>query len=412
MLDALQKVGGRIKVNPPGVYAPIPGRRAGRLAYLPVEVASRELASKANLAGDLVRRGFKVVLGATWNIACNGFTDLPPGILLFKTLNALDAEKMRMAQEAGHLTAVLNEEFFPLRLRAEWYRTECNDNALRLTDLLCAHGEPSAKILRTLTDARVEITGNPRTELPKLERGRDILVCTMAGTVNSALPFQDNLAMICKAFAKPLVGDLLELLQQQVIHEWTNLALTLETVQKLSACFPDRRIVLRPHPVENRTIYGAGGNVVMDTASAFMDSLKQAAVLVFISGCSTGVESFLSGIPGVRLGEGGHGISCDLHMGASTADDAVAAVAAQLESPKIIGDLSEHFAPVALAEKLNAFQKENAAPLESPDIEEYWRRGKNRVVPQEFTLRKFPNTDADEIARLTGASVKTLGWNT
>ena len=411
MLQALDRLSSIIKVEPSSQYERAPQRHVGRIAYLPIEIAGRELYGKAKMAGELVRRDFQVILGATWNVCCNSFLDLLPGIVLLKTLNALDGEKMRLAQNAGHLTIALDEEIFPLRPKVEWYRAVTDENALRLADMICAPGNRSQEMFRQITDAKVEVTGSPRSEFPAIEAGEDILVCTMAGVVNGKRPLQEAFAHICKVYNKPLDGDLLSYFKDKVVHEWSGLALLLETVEKLAARFPNRRIRLRPHPAENLLNYRVGSNVVFDSADSFLESLNGAAVLVFVSGCSTGIETFLAEIPSVRLGAGGHGLSCDLHVGASTANEAVAAVERQIQSPCCFGDLTEHYAPVSLAEKIDALQQNNATSI-ATDVEELWRRRKQEIRSQALLRAKFPDTSNEQIAVLTGTRVKTIGWNT
>jgi hypothetical protein len=134
-------------------------------------------------------------------------------------------------------------------------------------------------------------------------------------------------------------------------------------------------------------------------------------VVVFISGCGTGLEAFLAQIPAVRLGRGGHGISMDLHVEAHTPDDAVAAVARQLEAPQLVGSLEGHFAPDTLAEALDQFQKKHASGA-AADVVGAWKKRRGNVEPQEFLRNKFPDTSAAQIAQLTGARVTELTWNT
>ena len=412
MLQALDKLSDIIKVAPHEDFPLSPSRQIGRFVYLPIEVASRELLAKCQLAKDLLRMGFRVVLGATWNLSCNAYQDLPPGIVLFKTLNALDGRNMRLAQEAGHLAIALDEEMFSLRPKVEWYKAVSSDNARRRVDMICASGGHSHSMFKEISDAKVEITGNPRCNMPRIDPGDDILVCTMAPVVNNAKGFPDTIKMIAKVLGKPIDGDLLEYIREKVVHEWAGLELLLDTVKAVADSFPNRTIRLRPHPGENSNVYNVADNVRLDKSDSFVGSLNGAAVMVFVSGCSTGIESFLGGIPSVRLGEGGHGFSCDLHLGASTSKEAVVAVESQLSRPRLLGDLSQHFSAITIAEKIDAMQRSQAG-CSSASIEGVWSKRKTQVVPQDFTRRKFPDTSAGQITTLSGArSAKTIGWNT
>lgn len=411
MLMALDQLSRSIIAAPTPQHSRTPRRHVGRAVYLPIEIAGRELYGKTKLAGDLVQQGFQVVIGATWNVCCNSFLDLPPGIVLLKTLNALDGEKIRLAQNAGHIAIALDEEMFSLRPKVEWYRAVTSESALRLVDMICAPGHRSQEMFKQITDASVEITGSVRSTIPKIEAGDDILVCTMAGIVNSKRSLQKTFAQVCKVYDKPLDGELLSYFKEKVTHEWRGLALLLETVEKLSARFPDRRIRLRSHPAENFLSYRVGGNVIFDDSPSFAESLNGAAVLVFVSGCATGIESFLANVPSVRLGTGGHGISCDLHFGATSADEAIELVETQIQNPNIVGDLSDHFSPLSLVEKIDTLQKGNAAS-ETLGVESLWRKRKKEIRSQPLLGSKFPDTSEEYISKISGARVKTIGWNT
>ena len=412
MLSDLDKISRALKIKLEPDYLRAQPRQVGRVCYIPIEVASRELLSKSIIAKGLIEQGFQVVLGARWQLTHTKYLGLPPGVVIFKTLNALDAVNMRWAQEAGHIAISLDEELFPIRPRLKWYRAVTNQNALNIADMICAPGKRSKEMFEKITDANVEVTGNPRCNIPKVTLGQDILVCTMAGLTNSARGFHETILLICQLYNKPLKGDLLEYLREKVVHECASLSLLLEVVQELSIKFPNRRIRLRIHPSENRDIYGIGGNVVLDTSISFSDALQNTAVLVFVSGCSTGIEAFMAKVPAVRLGTGGHGLSCGLYLDANSSVEAVQAVEDQLCKPQLHGNVDEHFAPLTLPEKIIALQeKNNSGKVEHLGNAQF--KLKENFAPDNAMQLKFPNTPDEHIADLTAArSVKSIGWNT
>ena len=87
-----------------------PSRSVHNLLYLPVEVSARELDAKLLVAMFAAYKGMNVVLGASSMLTRYGFSDLPPGVILLKTFNAIDSEIMRAAIEKGYLVAVIYEE--------------------------------------------------------------------------------------------------------------------------------------------------------------------------------------------------------------------------------------------------------------------------------------------------------------
>jgi surface carbohydrate biosynthesis protein len=68
--------------------------------YLPIEVSARELDAKLLVAFFAVDAGYEVVLGQKWLMQRN-VRRMPPGIVLFKTLTALDAKSMQVAKAEG-----------------------------------------------------------------------------------------------------------------------------------------------------------------------------------------------------------------------------------------------------------------------------------------------------------------------
>ena len=410
LLSELEEVAATLQIDQPPHFPKTPPRKIGRILYLPVEIASRELPAKAQLAGEMARRGFQVVIGAAWNVFVELYRGLPPGLVFLKTLNAQDANNMHLFQQRGHIVAALNEEAFGLLPEAWLYRTEMNDQALRLADMICAQGERSAAVLRKISDNKVSVTGNPRAATEKNAGGEEILVCMMAGNINGYLPFPSYMEIALKALGKN-DGDALRLMQEQIAHECEHMSLMLESIDALSQRFPNRQIRVRPHPAENRSVYETSENVVLDDSRPLTESLQNAAVVVFLSGCGSGLESYLSEVPGVRVGSGGHGISAELHLQATSAEAVCDAVAAQLEAPRMVGSLAGHFAPVTLGDALDKLQTENSQPLKI-DMAETWKLRSEAFVPQGFHQNKFPDTSDEHISKLVGRPVHRLGWNT
>ncbi len=411
LLGQLESVAQALQFEPAPRFPDPRPRRVGRIIYLPVEIAARELAAKAELAGNLAKRGYQVVVGASWNIFVELFLGLPPGVVLFKTLNAHDANNMHLFQNNGHIVAVLNEEAFGLLPEPWIYRAEMNTQALRLADLICAQGERSKAVLKDIGARNVAVTGNPRSRIASATKGNDILVCMMSGNINGYLPFPEYMEMTLKSFGKA-DGDVLRLMREQISHESAHMKIILDGIAHLSRTFPEKRIRVRPHPSERRDVYGAGGNVQLDAQGSLVDSMKDAAVVVFLSGCGSGLESFLFGVPGVRVGSGGHGISAELHMQADTPEDISKAVAAQIESPEMIGSLAEHFTDPVLDDALVELQERNSADGTPIDMAQEWKKRADAFQPQGFHHNKFPETSDERVADLAGHPVERLGWNT
>ncbi len=357
----------------------------------------------------MAKRGWKVLVGSAWGMACHKWKDLPPGVVLLKSLNALDAKLAAEANAAGHLVAVLSEELFGLAPEEWLYRAEIDPIALSMADLLCAQGEVSAAILRRMTDpAKVVVTGHPRAAQPRTAapRGDRIVLCTMAGTVNGQKPFADYCRLMIKVLGKPCEGDLRRLLEEQIDHEIDNIPRVIEAAAKLRAAFGDK-VLVRPHPVEDKTTFDWG-----DDATPFTERLKTAACVVFVSGCGTGLEATLAGVPCVRLGSGGHGVSSRLGIALTFADqsDLVQTVDGAMRDSVMPVPDGTFAHPVTLASALEALQRTNAANVKGDIVKSIAARPV-QWEPGAFEINKFPPLETATVSAYASHPLRRVGWN-
>ena len=231
-----------------------PKRTAHRILYLPVEVKERELASKALIAREAVKQGFNVIIAAAW--AMNDWAArLPPDIVLFKSANAIDAQNMAMWVTHDHLTAVLDEEIFGIDVMRDYLLATLHPHVAAHADVVCAQRE-------SYTDAfpypaNVQITGNPRTKTYAPSQRDDILVYLQSGNINHLAIKSYGLAHVIKSVLRlsafpmsaPEGAQWADIFRSSIIHECELLPLVREAISVLGSAFPDRQIVVRPHPI-------------------------------------------------------------------------------------------------------------------------------------------------------------------
>ena len=339
-----------------------PQRAVHRILYLPIEVKARELASKAIIAREAIKQGFSVIFGATW-VMNDWAPHLPPGIVLFKSTNAIDAKNMAVWVGRGHMTAVLDEEVFGIDPARDFLIGTLHPHVAALADIVCAQGESYADAFPY--PANICLTGNPRTLTYESPDGDDILVCLQAGNINHSAIKNYGFAHVIKSVLKlsafpmstPEGERWADIFRSSIAHECELLPLMQETIAALSDAFPKRQIRVRPHPIEDPGLWKFDQpNIMLDGDRGIVDALKTSGALVFISGCTTGLDAFLAGVPAVRLGSGGHGISARMHEEVNTAADAVAVVA---RAEKWDGNVGRHFAPCDLIAPIRRLYKEN-----------------------------------------------------
>jgi hypothetical protein len=255
----------------------------------------------------------------------------------------------------------------------------------------------------------VRVTGTPRAQIYRPSRGDDILVCLQSGNINNnGRPFADmvghSLQLSAMALSTKEGREWVNITRSSIAHECQLLPLVLGAIDALAEAFPERRIVVRAHPVENPDTWKfAQPNVVRDTSDTIVAALEKAATLVYVSGCTTGLDAYLAGVPAVRLGNGGHGISAHMHAGATTPAEAVAAVR---RNEKWSGSIANHLAPLDMVSHLLPLYRDNKA-TGAVNIDTA-----SSFAPVEFHHRKFPETTAEEMSALVGLPVQQIGWNT
>ena len=347
-------------------------RKVDKHLYLPVEVSARELPGKMWLAKNMPK-DWQTIVGPAWNM--KSFEAMPPGVVLFKTSNALDYAAIRQANDNGHLTVLLDEELFTTTPSKDHTHISSFPPALESFDLICAHTAAQAVVYRQLTKTPVEVTGNPRTLFPVMKRGTKVLVCAMAGNVNNySRTFEEAMSDNVRVLGHREWAEGPHM-QAWIKQELAMLPVLLHAAHNLIDAGHD--VLVRPHPVEDPALYEG---LPLDDRTPFIERLQDAKCVVFISGCGTGFEAAISGVPLVRLGEGGHGASSKLGIAATAetvCEGVEKAVPQFLDAPQ-----------VTLPQVLDDFQRKHAATW-------YFDLAKSMKVlpefePTDFMRNKFP----------------------
>lgn len=288
--------------------------------YLPVEVAARELDAKLLLAAFAVGAGYEVIIGQKWLMQRN-FGRMPPGIVLFKTLTAVDAKAMQAARAAGHRIASIDEEIPGLVARNEGLRWVA-PAAVAACDVVFAVGDEHLEaLLWKLGEHRDKyaVVGNPRWDLLRpefagshaaeverirAEHGRFILINTNLGFTNSGKGTTEQVVRKLERGGKfdrrkPEDAAFLEGLLRLERGSLTGIK---ELLPRLAAAFPEHCLILRPHPSENaaswKAIVAATPRAQMVRQGAAVPWILSAELLVHTY-CTTGVEAFALGRPAI-----------------------------------------------------------------------------------------------------------------
>lgn len=283
-------------------------RKIYPVLYLPVEIKSREWASKCLIADAALKRGFTVVLGQSWSLLKKGYIDWLPGIVLFKTLNAMDGGTMRMARGNGHLIAALDEEAIARQASSRFIKLNTDPWAAGASDVVLAQGQDHAGTLREVyPEVRLSVTGNPRAEVMDIPKtgpweahDNYTLVCCMSGNINNTRPFElvatDSLGMIDSELGR-------EAFLEACLSEIQNIQHVIAAVENKTG-----PVVVRPHPVESHDLwkswFGEQPNVTISNQGPMLGWAGAAKETLYVAGCGSGVECRLANLPSEAIGEG------------------------------------------------------------------------------------------------------------
>jgi len=413
MVAAEDQKSGRKEARAAGIVRPKP-KPSHPLLYLPVEVKAREFKSKAWIARKAANRGLRVILGASWGLN-DSAPMLPPGAVLFKSVHSIDAENMMRWAEAGHRIALLDEEIYGINPTSEYLRAVVHPHIPVLADLICAQSNRYKENFPH--PAKIALTGNPRVleHSPRSSQGREILVCLQSGNTNHAALGEFDMTTVCARVLRLAPQPMRSaqgrawagILRSSIDHECRYMPVMARVIEALARAFPDRRVVVRPHPIENAKAWAFdASNVAIESGGDIVTAMKTAAVLVYVSGCTTGLDAALAGAPAGRIGEGGVGLSALLNRACADAPAVVDAVKAILEGHASVPDLKAHFAEVDIATPLlELFRQDPASGHVNID-----RFHQGEMM--DYRRRKFPDTEDGELAALVGRPVQRIAWNT
>lgn len=438
-----------IKSFDPSRLPSITTRSTYPILYLPVEVKARELESKGLLALAAAEAGFHVVIGRTWVLSADSYRDTPPGIVVFKTLNAMDAMNMATAQVNGpHLIAALDEEAFGRSASPRAVKLNVAPLAVDVADLILmqgqAHQETWAELFG-IDPQTLKVTGNPKTDLlhhqgsSKTDKAKSkpaILFCAMSGNINSkgrgfARTMEQTMASAAVTSSRDMMVELGHLLRESAQFETAMIPQIRNAVTAVAERFQDAEIVVRPHPVEDPDLwtncFDDLTNVRVETQGNIGEWLDQSDAMIYLSGCATGVEARLHGTPALHFaGDGltkdpGFGVSSSLNTPLRSATEIIQTLETifspegqntgtdSMDSYLWPGDgalVCRHVA-TALREFWQQHRLDGPSPID--DLRNLRANRTQKANLKSFHLQKFPDTSASEMEEMLNGLAESFG---
>ena len=449
IIDMITK--GIINSNQPPIPVPqvnkltnIEKRLVHRVLYLPIEIKARELEAKLLLSLAAIQAGFRVVIGRTWILSANNFMDLPPGIILFKTLNAIDANNMLVANTEGrHINVVIDEEAFGRSTSARATKLNVDRDAAHIADHIFAQSSEHLKSLNNhLGDIseKAIITGNPKLDLFRYKNTASknhpaakrtlILFCCMAGNINPngrsfSRTIEQTLAAGISSAPPANIEELSQLLKDICQYEVSIIPQFRETIKAVAKQFEHCDIVVRPHPVESNKLweqaFAKNHNIEVSNTGTLTDWLNKSDAVVYVSGCGSGLEASLQEIPTIRFTGENHikdpetGLSSFINIEAKNCKDVIKQLNRALtlrekgeqndevhNFDKYLFRNKESLNVELIMEQISALQRKYSAATSLPieNIKELSKRRKIKFTLQPFHTNKFPDTSVNQISNL------------
>lgn len=271
---------------------------------IPAENQVREFDAKLLLGCVAAERGHRAVVGSRtemhWHVA-----SLPRGIYIAKDFRGSSRRMFRILQDLGNDIVAWDEEGLVHNSDEHYYKHRIAPDLFDQVRLLFAWGPNNAQTLQTYPGYKgtpIVITGNPRVDMMRPElrgffaaevealRGRYgdgfILVNTNFGRINHVQPT----LMLPGGPAAPK-NDYWRASNAYFMGIFQRMR---GLVPQLAKAFPDRQIVVRPHPSEAHGpwVEAAAGhaNVHVVAEGSVLPWLIAASVLVH-NGCTTAIEA-------------------------------------------------------------------------------------------------------------------------
>ncbi|MCA9320006.1 MAG: hypothetical protein KDB53_04690 [Planctomycetes bacterium] len=285
---------------------------------IPSETQVREFDAKLLLACCAAERGARCIVGSRERIHAT-IASLPRGIYIAKDFRRSSRKMFRILSRLGHRVCGWDEECLLYFSKQQYFESRIDAETLRSAALVFAWGPDSAAMLHEAASPeplRVTTTGNPRIDmlrpelrdffLPEVAQIREsvgpyILVNTHFGAINHFVPALGSRTLNSLTPASERDRGFKEELKEHLFAIFEHFQ---SMIRGLATAFPDRTILVRPHPAENRRPWDALAteltNVRVECKGNVVPWILAADAMVHNS-CTTSIEAFVLDRPAVAF---------------------------------------------------------------------------------------------------------------
>lgn len=292
---------------------------------IPIENQVRELDPKLLLATCAAKTGIQSYIGYRTEMDIM-ITSLPRGIYLAKSFTQRSDKMFNILAKLGYCICAWDEEALVHYPPDIYYKRRLSQKALSHVSHLFTWGQDNEDLMTAYKDLPSSISmhkvGNPRLDMLrkqfsyyyddevaqiKNEYGEFILINTNFGNVNAHLPIH-NLFINkddqgnYKDMGRGATGMGREYSEGRAKFKQKIFDHFQELIPFIANKFASTRIIIRPHPVENKHVYqqlaSKFNNVQVAQKGNVIPWIRASTALIH-SGCTTGIEAYLSNKPAI-----------------------------------------------------------------------------------------------------------------
>lgn len=247
-----------------------------RTIYITVESVKRELNSKILLAlRSLKKKNYRVIIGQKGNV-WSIFNKVNPGIAFIKSFGSKNTKIINLLKNKNFKIVSNDEEVILAWDMKERLKYRMDNENLNKIDLLLAVGNEDSNEIKEIFPHKfndTEIVGNLRLEILKKKYrsllkeqtdklknkyGEFILFTTQFGRINHYLREDHVIDFVYSRIVDDNIdpeSHHIKIVNEQIIMQREILFQTIKFLNNFEKKFPDKKILISPHPVESKMFW-------------------------------------------------------------------------------------------------------------------------------------------------------------
>ena len=284
--------------------------------YFPLETQQRELDARILFCINAAKLGHKAYFGHKSDV----FPLIPKlekGIFVHKSIQKRKLDQINFLNSLGHFNCSIDEEALMIDDEEEYFNYRCSRDCLDSLDLFLAWGENHKRLIsKKYPEFKNKIisAGNSRIDILKYKKnhkefvsqlkkkyGKFILIVSKFARHNLKKRGWDTWLEMKLANAPHLSKRSYLRIVDSTEFEKRNMELIMKTIIEIAKEYPNRNIIIRPHPAEDISTWNdfasrsGYSNIKVVFTSQSLNPWLLAAENVISSNCTSSLEALILG---------------------------------------------------------------------------------------------------------------------